>query len=156
MAEVLAAADGLAMVIVGAGQAGRRAALTLRAAGHPGPIILLGQEPYSPYERPPLSKQYLAGEYDLARCLQASDEALRAAAIDFRPSTIVTSIAPQESTVTLQDGRRIAYERLLLATGRAPRRPALSPDLNGHAHVLRNIEDAKRACRRRSARVPIL
>ena len=132
------------MVIVGAGQAGGRAALTLREAGHRGPILLLGQEPHAPYERPPLSKGFLAGDRDLASATIATDEALQAAGIDFRPSTIVTRIDVTDRMIAVQDGTLIAYDKLLLATGREPRRLAVPCAVDGLVHVLRDIEDCRR------------
>jgi 3-phenylpropionate/trans-cinnamate dioxygenase ferredoxin reductase subunit len=133
---------GGAMVIVGAGQAGGRAALTLRAAGHDGPIVLLGAEAVAPYERPPLSKEFLRGERTLDTFTLAGPAALAAAAIDFRPATAVTAIDRRRGTVSLADGETLAYARLLLATGRAPRRLPLAAGLESVVHLLRDLNDA--------------
>ena len=110
------------MVIVGAGEAGARAALALREAGYGGAVTLIGEEPHAPYERPPLSKaamtcaetpvpKFVFGE---ARCDEAGILHLahaRAVAID-----------RADHRVRLEDGRDIPYERLLLATGAQARR----------------------------------
>lgn len=132
------------MVIVGAGQAGGRAALTLRAEGHPGPILLLGSEAQAPYERPPLSKGFLTGERSLASFTFATPEALHEADVEFRAGAEVVAIDRDRRTVRLRDGEEIAYARLLLATGRAPRRLAIPEDVTTSVHVLRDLEDAER------------
>jgi 3-phenylpropionate/trans-cinnamate dioxygenase ferredoxin reductase component len=112
-------ASDAAMIIVGAGQAGGRAALTLREAGHTGTIVLLGSESSAPYERPPLSKEYLRGERAVATFTFAKREAMSAGGIDFRPETTVTAIDRRQRTISLDDGSRLAYAKCLLATGRA-------------------------------------
>ena len=131
------------MVVVGAGQAGGRAALALRAAGHAGPIVLVGSERAAPYERPPLSKEFLKGERSAASFTLAGSDALAAAGIDFRPATTATAIDRVERTVTLDDGSALSYARLLLATGREPRRLPLAPGLARAVHVLRDLADAE-------------
>jgi 3-phenylpropionate/trans-cinnamate dioxygenase ferredoxin reductase component len=132
-----------AMVVVGAGQAGGRAALTLREAGHLGPIVLLGTETAAPYERPPLSKEFLQGQRTAETFTLANREALAEAGIEFRPATTVTAIDRRERTVTLEDGRVLPYAKLLLATGREPRRLPVVPELAGAVHVLRDLADAE-------------
>jgi 3-phenylpropionate/trans-cinnamate dioxygenase ferredoxin reductase component len=131
------------MVVVGAGQAGGRAALTLREAGHLGPIVLLGTETAAPYERPPLSKEFLQGQRTPDTFTVATREALAEAGIEFRPATTVTAIDRPERTVTLDDGIVLPYAKLLLATGREPRRFPVAPDLVGAVHVLRDLADAE-------------
>jgi 3-phenylpropionate/trans-cinnamate dioxygenase ferredoxin reductase subunit len=129
-------------VIVGASLAGAKAAETLRAEGFEGRVVLIGEEPVRPYERPPLSKDYLRGEtgFDAA--------AVHAAGfyddhdIELRTSTVAAAVNPGSSEVTLASGERIGYDRLLLATGAAPRRlSAPGADLNG-VHYLRSVADA--------------
>ena len=139
------------LVIIGAGQAGGRAALTLREAGHEGLVVLLGAEAAAPYERPPLSKDYLAGGRDRASLAVASAEALREAGIDFRPATVVEAIDRAAHEVVLEGGERLAYGKLLLATGREPRRLPVPEDVAPHARVLRDLDDAD-ALRTRLAR----
>jgi 3-phenylpropionate/trans-cinnamate dioxygenase ferredoxin reductase subunit len=133
-----------AMVVVGAGQAGGRAALTLREAGHLGPIVLLGTETAAPYERPPLSKEFLQGQRTAETFTLANREALAEAGIEFRPATTVTAIDRRERTVTLEDGSVLPYAKLLLATGRQPRRLPVVPELAGAVHVLHDLADAER------------
>lgn len=109
-------------MIVGASLAGAKAAETLRVAGFEGRITLIGEEPARPYERPPLSKGYLRGEqpFDTATVHPAGfyDDH----DIDLRTSTTVTAIDPYSSEVEVKGGERVAYDRLLLTTGAAPRR----------------------------------
>ncbi|MFO1067828.1 MAG: FAD-dependent oxidoreductase [Geminicoccaceae bacterium] len=130
------------MVIVGAGQAGGRAALTLRAEGHAGPVTLLGAEPLAPYERPPLSKGYLTGKADAASFTFAGADALAAAGIDFRPGCAVAAIDRGAREVVLAGGGRIAYDRLLLATGRDARRLPLAGPAADRVRYLRSLADA--------------
>jgi 3-phenylpropionate/trans-cinnamate dioxygenase ferredoxin reductase subunit len=132
-----------ALVVVGAGQAGGRAALTLRAAGHGGPLVLLGSESAAPYERPPLSKEFLKGERGADDFTLAKHAAMADAGIDFRPGTTVTAIDRAGRTVTLDDGSTLSYAKLLLATGREPRRLPLAPGLEDAVHVLRDLADAE-------------
>ncbi|RZS52904.1 NAD(P)/FAD-dependent oxidoreductase [Sphaerotilus mobilis] len=111
-----------AMVIVGAGHVGGRAALALREAGWTGEIVLIGSESALPYERPPLSKGVLTGAQTLAQTAILTPEACDAARITHWTGT-VTAIHPMARSVSLSDGRSLSYKSLLLATG-------------GHARVL--------------------
>jgi len=129
-------------VIVGASLAGAKAAETLRSEGFDGRILLLGDEPVRPYERPPMSKEYLRGEkgFEAAAVHDAGFYASKG--IELRTSTTVTAIDPVASTVQLASGESIVYERLLLATGAAPRRLLVpGADLAGVLY-LRNVADA--------------
>jgi 3-phenylpropionate/trans-cinnamate dioxygenase ferredoxin reductase component len=129
-------------VIVGAGLAGAKAAETLRAEGFDGRLLLLGEEPERPYERPPLSKAYLRGEADRDSLYVHQEGFYAAHDIELRPSTQVRSIDPAARRVELASGERIGYQRLLLATGAAPRRlPLPGADLAG-VHYLRTRSDA--------------
>jgi 3-phenylpropionate/trans-cinnamate dioxygenase ferredoxin reductase component len=147
-----------AMVIVGAGQAGGRAALTLRELGYDGRIVLLGAEPSPPYERPPLSKAYLTGERAAADFTFAKAEALEGAGIEFRPGCPVAAIDRGSKTVRLGNGERIGYAKLLLATGREPRRLPLDGPVAERLLYLRDLRDADRLreALRPSARVAIV
>jgi 3-phenylpropionate/trans-cinnamate dioxygenase ferredoxin reductase subunit len=129
-------------VIAGAGLAGAKAAETLRAEGFDGRLLLLGEEAERPYDRPPLSKAYLRGETDRDG-LYLHDEGFYAANdIELRLSTPVRSIDPVGRRLALASGERIGYDRLLLATGAAPRRlPLPGADLDG-VHYLRSRRDA--------------
>ena len=111
--------DGI--VIIGAGEAGTRAAFALREAGFSGPVTLAGTEPHLPYERPPLSKP-LDGAVRMKPICSA--EALEAAGIDYLPGMPVVQIDTARRHLLLGDGRTLAYDRLLLATGARPRRLA--------------------------------
>lgn len=130
------------IVIVGAGQAGVRAALALRDAGFDGPVTVLGAEQAPPYERPPLSKGLLTGERDEGSCTIVSAEALAEKRIAFRPGTTAVAIDRDRRVVRTSDGDGHTYARLLLATGRRPRRLDLPPDVAPLAHELRHLEDA--------------
>jgi 3-phenylpropionate/trans-cinnamate dioxygenase ferredoxin reductase component len=129
-------------VIVGAGLAGAKAAETLRAEGFDGRLLLLGEEAEQPYERPPLSKTYLRGETDRDSLYVHQDGFYAAHDIELRPSTRVRSIDPAGRELELASGERIGYQRLLLATGAAPRRlPLPGTELDG-VQYLRTRSDA--------------
>jgi 3-phenylpropionate/trans-cinnamate dioxygenase ferredoxin reductase subunit len=129
-------------VIVGAGMAGGKAAETLREQGFDGRVVLVGAEPHRPYERPPLSKDYLRGESPEPAWLQADGGWYADNDVELRESTVVESIDAAERAVVLAGGERIGYDRLLLATGAEPRRlPVPGADLPG-VHLLRTIEDS--------------
>jgi 3-phenylpropionate/trans-cinnamate dioxygenase ferredoxin reductase component len=104
-------------MIVGGGLAGATAAETLRAEGFDGRLLLLGEEPERPYERPPLSKAYLRGETDRDSLYVHQEGFYAAHDIELRPATQVRSIDPAAHQVELASGERIGYQRLLLATG---------------------------------------
>src|SRR5579859_786769 len=110
------------IVIAGAGLAGAKAAETLRTEGFGGRIVLFGDEAVRPYERPPLSKAYLRGEAGFDTAAVHDADFYAAHDIELRTSTAVTAVHPADSEVELAAGDRIRYQRLLLATGAAPRR----------------------------------
>nr|MBA3233458.1 FAD-dependent oxidoreductase [Propionibacteriales bacterium] len=105
------------IVIVGGGLAGAKAAEALRDRGFDGPLTLIGDERHLPYERPPLSKSYLAGDADRAE-LDVHDEEWYA---DHRVTLLLgvaaTNVDSDAHVVNLVDGRRLSYDQLLLATG---------------------------------------
>ena len=108
--------------IAGAGLAGAKAAETLRAEGFDGRVLLIGAETERPYERPPLSKDYLRGEAERAT-IYVHDEGFYAAnEIELRLGRSVGALDAGARELTLDDGERIRYDRLLLATGAEPRR----------------------------------
>ena len=128
-------------VIVGAGMAGGKAAETLREEGFDGRIVLVGAEPHRPYERPPLSKDYLRGESGMA-WLQEDEGWYSENEVELRTSTVAESIDAGERAVVLSDGERLGFDRLLIATGAEPRRlPVPGGDLAG-VHLLRTMEDS--------------
>ncbi len=129
------------VVIVGAGQAGVQAAESLRRGGYAGAVTLIGEEPVAPYQRPPLSKAYLAGTMDLDRVILKPEATLAEDAIAFVPATRITAIDRAARTVTAEDGRSWAYEHLILATGSRVRRlPVEGAQLAG-VHYLRTTTD---------------
>jgi 3-phenylpropionate/trans-cinnamate dioxygenase ferredoxin reductase component len=129
-------------VIVGSGLAGAKAAETLRAEGFGGRLLLIGEEAERPYDRPPLSKAYLRGETDRDSLYLHPEEFYATHDIELHPSTLARSIDPARHQLELASGGRIGYQRLLLATGAAPRRlPLPGADLDG-VHHLRSRRDA--------------
>jgi len=130
-------------VIVGAGMAGGKAAETLREEGFDGRVVLLGAEPERPYERPPLSKDYLRGETERGGVYLQEDAGWYAEhEVELRASTPVASLDVGERAVVLDDGERVGYDALLLATGAEPKRPPIpGAELQG-VHLLRTFADA--------------
>jgi 3-phenylpropionate/trans-cinnamate dioxygenase ferredoxin reductase component len=130
-------------VIVGAGMAGGKAAETLREEGFDGRVVLLGGEPERPYERPPLSKDYLRGETERGGVYLQEDAGwYDEHDVELRPSTHVESLDVAARAVLLAGGERIDYDALLLTTGAEPKRPPIpGTDLEA-VHVLRTLEDS--------------
>jgi 3-phenylpropionate/trans-cinnamate dioxygenase ferredoxin reductase subunit len=135
--------DSKTFVIVGAGLAGAKAAETLREEGFDGRLVLIGDEPERPYERPPLSKDYLRGEtaerpFVHEKAFYADHD------IELMTSTRVTGIDAGLEELLLEGDRRLGYDRLLIATGAVPRRLDVpSADLDG-IHYLRTVADSER------------
>lgn len=120
-----------ALVIVGAGHAGGRAALSLRAEGYTGRLVLIGDEAHLPYERPALSKGLLQGSVDLAHCSLCDSSRLAQLEIQHLAGNPVQCLDPPQHRVQLADGSWLAYSRLLLATGgRSRRLPGVAAQLN--------------------------
>ena len=133
-----------AYVIVGASLAGAKAAQTLREEGFGGPIMLIGQETERPYERPPLSKDYLLDKAERESIYVHPAGWYGEHDVELRLGTTVTAVYPAAHEVTLADGSRIGYAKLLLATGSSPRRlPVPGADLDG-VHYLRRVADSDR------------
>lgn len=130
------------IAIIGAGLAGAKAAEALRKDGYDGRIAMFGDEARLPYLRPPLSKDYLRGESDLDAVFVHPQAWYDEHRIDLRVSTPVRAIEPKVKTLLLDDGSRIAFDRLLLSTGASSRRL----DIPGHdlagVHYLRSLDDA--------------
>jgi 3-phenylpropionate/trans-cinnamate dioxygenase ferredoxin reductase component len=129
-------------VIIGAGLAGAKAAEALRAKDFDGHIILFGAEEHLPYERPPLSKEFLAGKKTLGDFTVDPSAWYRDHNIDLRLGCAVSSIDPAAHTVALPDDTTVRYDRLLLATGSSPRRPPIPGGDADGVHYLRTIDDA--------------
>ncbi|NBO81313.1 MAG: pyridine nucleotide-disulfide oxidoreductase [Betaproteobacteria bacterium] len=132
----------LPIVIIGTGQAGLQTAEALRAEGWQGDLILLGEEPHAPYHRPPLSKAYLMGESSAEQLTMRRPEALSRKAIEIRIGCRVNRIDCVERVVHLDQGDRLAYHRLVLATG-ARARQLPGADWQG-VFQLRTLEDCTR------------
>ncbi len=134
------------VVVIGAGQAGASCVARLRAKGYEGRIILIGDEPVAPYQRPPLSKAYLLGEMEMERLLLRSPEFYADNNIELRLGQPVTALDPATKTVTV-GAEQIGYDDLVLATGSIPRRlpDAIGGDLKGvyTVRTLADIDDAR-------------
>ena len=128
--------------IVGAGLAGAKAAETLREEGFDGRLVLLGAEPERPYERPPLSKDYLRGEAERAAAYVHEEGYYAEHDIELRVGVRVTGLDAGRGELALEDGERLAYDRLLLSTGAEPRRLSIpGAELDG-VHLLRTFADS--------------
>ena len=129
-------------VIVGASLAGAKAAEALREEGFDGRVVLIGAESERPYERPPLSKEYLRGEAGREKVYVHDDGFYAAHDIEWRASTLVERLEPASREVVLSGGERLRYERLLLATGAEPRRLSIpGAELDGVLY-LRSVDDS--------------
>ncbi len=132
------------IVVVGASLAGAKAAETLRSSGFGGRVVLIGEEPDRPYERPPLSKDLLRGEAERHEVFVHDAGFYSDHDIELRAATTVVSLRPNEHSVVLDGGAQLAYDRLLLTTGAAPRRLTVpGADLDG-VHSLRTLADSDR------------
>ena len=129
------------IVIVGASLAGVRAAETLRTNGFAGAITIIGAETHMPYDRPPLSKNFLAGDWDADRIALRKADDLSALNINWMLGTSATSLHTDSSVVTLADGSQVSYDGLIISTGGLVRRLPNQPDIAG-VHVLRTLDDA--------------
>jgi len=130
------------IVIIGAGQAGLQTAEALRSGGFAGGITLLGDEPYGPYHRPPLSKAWLAGEMDSAQLFMRAPEMLVRKNISLRTGVTVSRIDRAAKLVCLADGSALPYSGLVLATGATPRNLALPGGDAAGVLALRSRDDA--------------
>jgi 3-phenylpropionate/trans-cinnamate dioxygenase ferredoxin reductase subunit len=129
-------------VIVGASLAGAKAAEALREHGFDGDVVLVGAETERPYERPPLTKDYLRGESERDKAYVHPADFYERYAIELLTGTTVTGVDPGGSRITLDDGRQLAYDQLLLSTGAEPRRlPVPGGELEG-VHYLRTMADS--------------
>ncbi|RWP69069.1 MAG: ferredoxin reductase [Mesorhizobium sp.] len=128
------------MLIIGAGECGGRAALALRDLGYDGPVTLVGDEPHLPYERPPLSKDAMAGDAPVIKAI-ASDEILAERSIRHIRSVQAVAIDRAAHGVRLSDGSALLYDKLLLAVGSVPRRLPM-PGLGPRCVYLRTFNDA--------------
>jgi 3-phenylpropionate/trans-cinnamate dioxygenase ferredoxin reductase subunit len=131
----------MAFVIVGGGHAAAQTAASLRQEGYEGELIIIGEESHIPYQRPPLSKQYLAGEYGIERVYLRPQKFYEDRDIDVRAGIRVENIDTPTKTLILEDNSTLKYDKLLLATGaRARQLDIPGVDLDG-IHYLRTLAD---------------
>ena len=135
-------ASSTAFVIVGGGLAGAKAAEALRDNDFDGHIMLCCEEDHLPYERPPLSKEYLAGKKSLSDFTVHTSDWYRDHSVDLKLGTRVSSLDPAAHTVVLSEDATVPYDKLLLATGSASRRPPIPGSDAAGVHYLRTFGDA--------------
>ncbi len=132
------------VVVVGGGLAAAKAVETLREEGYAGALTVVAREAHRPYERPPLSKDYLRGEAGADAVFPLDDAWYAQHDVDLRTRTSATALDLAAHAVTLDDGQRLTYEKLLLATGSRPRRlPVPGADQEGVVS-LRTLDDSDR------------
>ena len=129
------------IVVVGASLAGLRGIECLRREGHEGPIVAIGAEPHPPYDRPPLSKQFLVGDWEEDR-LPLRRDGVEDLDVDWRPGVVARSLDLTGRCVRLESEERVPYDKLLLATGTVARRLPFGDDLAG-VHLLRTLDDSR-------------
>ena len=110
------------IVIVGTGHGGAQAAIALRQHGHDGSILMIGRDTAPPYERPPLSKEYLAGDKGFERIMIRPEKFWAEKGITLHLGAAVTGIDPARHTLTLSDGSQVTYRKLIWSGGGDPRR----------------------------------
>lgn len=132
------------VLIIGAGHAGGTAAALLRQYGHEGPIVLAGEEPAAPYQRPPLSKAWLKGEADLEALLLRPEVFYTEHDIELRTGVTATAIDAAAKTVTFADGIVEPYDALILATGSTARKLTVPGADRPDLLELRTLADAER------------
>ena len=133
--------DSADIVIVGTGHGGAQAAIALRQQGHEGSILMLGRDAYPPYERPPLSKEYLAGDKPFERIMIRPEKFWSDKGIEIRLGAMVSDIDWIAHEVVLSDGARIGYRKLIWAGGGDPRRLSCpGANLKG-VHAVRDRRD---------------
>lgn len=131
------------VIIVGAGHAAAQLAPSLRKQGWEGEIAIIGDEPYAPYQRPPLSKEFMSGEKDDKEILIRPEAAYEKHGIELRLNQSVLAINLVENTLVLDNGERLTYDKLALCTGARARKINLpGSDLDGVCY-LRTLDDVK-------------
>jgi len=132
------------VVVIGGGQAGGEAAIELRKLGFDGRVVIVGEEPFLPYKRPPLSKAYLAGSVGEDQLYMMHAPNLEKARIEYRGGVAVQRIDRAAKQVVLADGSTLGYDRLVLATGgRARPLPVPGADRR-NVFLLRTIADVQK------------
>jgi NADPH-dependent 2,4-dienoyl-CoA reductase/sulfur reductase-like enzyme len=137
----MALAPDSTIAVVGASLAGLRAAETLRAEGHRGPLVVIGAEEHLPYDRPPLSKQFLAGIWGLDRIRLRDPEKIAALGLDLRLGRRAVALDVPGHGLDLDDGSSVGFDGVVLATGSRPR-PLPGTDGIAGVHLLRTLDDA--------------
>jgi 3-phenylpropionate/trans-cinnamate dioxygenase ferredoxin reductase component len=152
----MAPSSGETFVIVGASLTGAKAAETLREEGFEGRLVLIGDEPVRPYERPPMSKSYLRGESSFDEAAVHPPNFYDDQNVELRTGTTVMSIDPAARQVVLESAATLDYDRVLLATGAAPRRLDVPGATLDGVLYLRTVEDSDAIRRAATASVPVV
>jgi NADPH-dependent 2,4-dienoyl-CoA reductase/sulfur reductase-like enzyme len=129
------------VVIVGASLAGLRAAETLRQRAFAGDVVVVGAEPHRPYDRPPLSKKLLSGEWDADRIHLRQPDSFDDLDVRWELGVAAERLDLADRTLVLADGRSLEFDGMILATGAAPKHIG-DHGLYAHVHVLRSLDDA--------------
>ena len=137
--QSMTAAD---VIIVGTGHGGAQAAIALRQKGHEGSIVMIGRDAVPPYERPPLSKEYLAGDKPFERIMIRPEKFWADKGIELRLGSGVSEIDPMAHSVTLSDGSSVTYRKLVWAGGADPRRLGVPGSNLKGIHYVRDKRDA--------------
>jgi 3-phenylpropionate/trans-cinnamate dioxygenase ferredoxin reductase subunit len=145
------------IVVVGGSLAGLRGAEALRRFGFAGRLVLIGEEPHRPYDRPPLSKEILRGDREPEQIGLTKPESFDALELDLKLGQRAEALDTRARSVRLEGGEEVGFDGLLIATGASPRRLPGTPDLAG-IHVLRTLDDslAIRSALERSPRVAVV
>ncbi len=130
------------VVVVGASLAGLRAAEEVRHEGHNGPVVVVGDERHAPYDRPPLSKQFLAGKWDVGRLHHHAPDKLDTLGIEFRLGRRADALDVETRRLSLDDGTELHYDGLIVATGTGARSLPGTEGVAG-VHTLRTLDDAE-------------
>ncbi|MBT5891648.1 MAG: FAD-dependent oxidoreductase [Chromatiales bacterium] len=131
------------VIVVGAGHAAGQVAVSLRQKGFDGAITLVGEEAYAPYQRPPLSKAFLAGELDANRLMFKPERYYPEHNIELELNTRVESIDRENKSVALSSGKQLDYDWLVLTTGSRVRKAPIPGSELANVHYLRNITDVE-------------
>src|SRR3954470_5809160 len=143
------------IVVVGASLAGLRAAESLRTGGYSGTITLVGAEPHEPYDRPPLSKALLKGDWEPERVQLRKSSEIEGLDLDMRLGVAATALDATNRSVTLDTGEAVAGDGVIIATGSAPRPLPNQPDLDGVV-MLRTLDDSLDLRRRLAGRPKVV
>src|SRR5262249_55078009 len=132
------------VVIIGGGQGAAQVAISLRQGGFRQPILIIGAEPYPPYQRPPLSKKFLSARQTADSLLLRPQAFWRDQDVTLRLGTAVAAVDRRQRSVTLADGRELSYGNLVFATGTSARALPIPGVDRAGVHSLRNIDDVRR------------